>query len=268
MMWTTGGGIKHATYCFLINLPGEGSAFLGFPLPQPAQIGYLWRPAVSPLPPGIQDSLPKHWTPEQDQGRFPIGNGHAPGIAIGRGATGAGTGAGAATCGTSAGCGTGRLGIADFFLAVFFFADSFTAVGVFLPVFAAPTRVAVGLLPDLPADFFGLRATGRPAAVWPADFFAAVLFADFFFPAACVADFLDAGLDAPILFFNGFFWVAFFVETFFLEAFFFDVFFFDAFFFAMDRLLQTFQRLPMRVWLHGHPIVRVRSSHRRPSPKS
>lgn len=154
-----------------------------------------------------------------DQGLLPMGNGQAPGIAIGRGATGAGTAVRTADCGEGWGFGTGRLGAADFFLAVFFFADSFLAVGVFLPAVFAGAFLAAGFF----TAFFAFGGALRPAVFRPglrreADVFRALAAAFFFLGTFRV--------DEPAF-----------------DAFFFADFFFAAFFaFAITRLLQTYPR--------------------------
>jgi hypothetical protein len=118
-------------------------------------------PLVKVLPAG-------GWSPRpparQGQGRFPIGNGHAPGIDTGRGASG--------TEGSAAGWAarppvTGRFpGATGFFLAAFFLADFL--VGFFLAVRPAAARLPAFFLPAalfrpglFLAGLFGPALAGR-----------------------------------------------------------------------------------------------------------
>src|SRR5688572_12539408 len=103
---------------------------------------YLWRPAVLRLSstPAVRRREPTDRRHGKDQDRFPMGNGHAPGIETGLGVSGAG-GLAAGWAAEASGAGR-RRGTAGFFLAAFFLADFL--VGFFLAVaFRATGRFTV-----------------------------------------------------------------------------------------------------------------------------
>ena len=117
---------------------------------------YLWRPAVLRLnsTPAVRRREPTDCGHGEDQDRFPMGNGHAPGIETGLGVSGAG---GLAAGWADRASGTERRRrIAGFFLAAFFLADFL--VGFFL-------AVALVLAPRRPA----LRAAAFRAGFFRAD---------------------------------------------------------------------------------------------------